>query len=151
MDAPFDDIRAAVGMSRLGRLDQVIERREELAGLYIRRLGGHSDLMLQSPPASVKMGWCHMLVRLSDRFSDQDRDEIIKGMGRHEIATSSVLEVASVTNYPAPVGGGPCPVAERAMIRSICLPFHEDLREDEIDLICQTLELMLARSVFSRE
>lgn len=151
MDAPFDDIRAAVGMSRLGRLDQVIQRREELAGLYIRRLGGHSDLMLQSPPASVKMGWCHMLVRLSDRFSDQDRDEIIKGMGRHEIATSSVLEVASVTNYPAPVGGGPCPVAERAMIRSICLPFHEDLREDEIDLICQTLELMLARSVFSRE
>ena len=151
MDAPFDDLRAAMGLSRLGSLAEAILRREEIAACYIRKLGGNSDLLLQSPPTSVKMGWCHMLVRLSDRFSDQDRDEIIEGMGRHEIDTSSVLELASMTNYPEPVGGGPWPVAERAMMRSICLPFHNDLVESEIDLICQTLELMLTRSTFSRD
>ena len=151
MDAAFDDLRAAMGMSRLGGLDQGIKRREEIAASYIRRLSGNSDLLLQSPPASVKMGWCHMMVRLSDRFSDQDRDEIIGGMRRHDIDSDSALELASMTNYPAEVGGGPWPVSERAMMRSICLPFHNDLVESEIDLICQTLELMLTRSTFSRD
>ncbi|MEE2682199.1 MAG: DegT/DnrJ/EryC1/StrS aminotransferase family protein [Planctomycetota bacterium] len=151
MDAPYDDLRAAMGMTRLGGLDRWIERREEIAGGYIRRLSGNSDLLLQSPPTSVKMGWCHMLVRLSDRFSDQDRDEVIAGMRRHEIDSQSALELASMTNYPAEVGGGPWPVAERAMMRSICLPFHNDLVDSEIDLICQTLELMLTRSTFRRD
>ena len=91
------------------------------------------------------------MVRLSDRFSDQDRDEIIGGMRRHDIDIDSALELASMTNYPAEVGGGPWPVSERAMMRSICLPFHNDLVESEIDLICQTLELMLTRSTFSRD
>ena len=151
MDAPFDDLRAALGLIRLGSLAEATQRREEIAASYIRKLSGNSDLLLQSPPASVKMGWCHMLVRLSDRFSDHDRDEIIAGMGRHDIDTNPALELASRTNYPADVGGGPWPVAERAMMRSISLPFHNDLVESEIDLICQTLELMLARSTFSRD
>lgn len=33
-------------------------------------------------------------------------------------------------------------------MRAICLPFHNDLLESEIDLIAQILELMLTRSTF---
>jgi dTDP-4-amino-4,6-dideoxygalactose transaminase len=34
--------------------------------------------------------------------------------------------------------------------RTIALPFHHALRERDIDLVCQTLELMLKRQSFRR-
>jgi perosamine synthetase len=151
MDAPMDDLRATLGLARLGGVQSTIEGREEIAAAYIRRLGGNSDLILQTIPPAVRMGWCWMLVRLSDRFSVDARDEIIAGLGRHEIGTSPGIQLASDTIAPSPVEGGPWPVAERAAMRSIALPFHTFMTEREIELVCQTLELMMQRTSFRRE
>ena len=45
---------------------------------------------------------------------------------------------------------GDFPVAESVSQRTIALPFFTRLTEREIDLICQTLELMMTRASFSR-
>lgn len=151
MDAPMDDLRATLGLARLGRVQETIDALDEVAVAYIRRLGGNSDLILQTVPPAVRMGWCTMLVRLSDQYSREERDEIIAGLLRHEIGTAAGLQLASETIAPSIADGGPWPVSERAAMRSIALPFHTSISDREIDLVCQTLELMMQRTSFRRE
>jgi perosamine synthetase len=150
MDAPLDDLRASLGMSRLDGIANAIEVRKEIAACYFRRLSGNSDLILQAVPDGVEMSWCRMIVRLSDRFSREERDEIMEGMSRHEIGVNTGIQLASDTIAPATVDGMPCPIAERAADRSIALPLHNTLEDREIDLVCQTLELMMQRTSFRR-
>ena len=150
-DAPLDDVRAALGLVRLGKLDSVIARRAEMAGSYIRALSGHSDLIVQTAPEGVQMGWSRMLVRLSDRFSVEERDEIIEGLARHDIIGDPLIELAQHSIAPTILEGQSWPVAERATDRAISLPFHDQLREREIDLVAQTLELMITRTSFRRD
>ena len=150
-DAPMDDLRAGLGLSRLGNLTNAIDMRAEIASTYIRTLSGNSELILQTPPANANMGWCRMLVRLSDRSSADERDEILEGMKRHEIGCSPLLELAPDSIAPAAVSGAPWAVAERAAARSIALPFHNELTDREIDLVCQTLGLMMQRTSFGRD
>jgi len=149
VDCPLDAFRAALGVQRLDRLDAALEHRRQLADAYLRRLAGHPELIL---PAACDEGtvWPRFCLRLSDRFSHFDRDEIIAGMRRHEIEAARGSPALS-QRFAAPEGGATCPIAERAAGRSILLPFHERLVEREIDLVCQTLALMISRLEFRRE
>ena len=46
---------------------------------------------------------------------------------------------------------GDFPVAESVSQRTIALPFFNRLTDGEIDLVCQTLELMMTRTTFARD
>ena len=45
---------------------------------------------------------------------------------------------------------GASPVAESVSRRTIALPFFTRLTDREVDLVCQTLELMITRITFAR-
>ena len=63
-----------------------------------------------------------------------------------QVYGSRLLDIA-----PTILEGQDWPVAERATDRAISLPFHDQLREREIDLVAQTLELMITRTSFRRD
>lgn len=150
-DATMDDLRASLGLARLGGIESAIEARKEIAASYFRRLGGNSELILQTSPDDVDMSWCRMIVRLSDQFSMDERDEITAGLARHDIGSNSGLQLASDSIAPVEAKGTPWPLAERAAARAIALPMHSTLGDREVDLVCQTLELMMQRTSFRRD
>jgi perosamine synthetase len=45
---------------------------------------------------------------------------------------------------------GDFPVAESVSQRTLALPFYPGLSARDVDLVCQTLELMMSRLVFAR-
>ena len=47
-------------------------------------------------------------------------------------------------------GPGDFPVAESVSHRTVALPFFTGITDREVDLVCQTLELMMSRITFSR-
>jgi len=154
VDSPLDDFRAAVALNRLARLSQALEARRRVADAYVRRLSGLSDLILPAPRGDGGGAWPRFVVRLSDRFSRLERDEILAGMRRHEIlATTGPVATPLLVRHGHRTGhvDGAFPIAERAAGRSIGLPFHEGLSEPEIDLVCQTLDLMIQRTSFRRD
>ena len=154
VDSPLDDFRAAVALNRLARLSQALEARRRVADAYVRRLSGLSDLILPAPRGDGGGAWPRFVVRLSDRFSRLERDEILEGMRRHEIlATTGPVATPLLVRHGHRTGhvDGAFPIAERAAGRSIGLPFHEGLSEPEIDLVCQTLDLMIQRTSFRRD
>jgi perosamine synthetase len=147
----MSEVHAAVGAIQMNRLDEIMERRSEVSQWYIQRLGGVADIMCPTIDKGVEMSWDGFVIRLSDRFSREDRDEVIRGLHRHEIGAAdyfqSVPTLPPILNKCAEVH--PCPVANSISQRMIALPFYTLMTRREVDIVCQTLELMITRSTLS--
>ena len=153
IDGGLDALRASVATEVLKDLDSILDRRAEIANAYVRRLGGIADIFVPTPPSDARPTWPAFPIRLDERFTDEDRDEIIYGLLRHEIGACGGWPFAPALPAVCKPGLNPdqWPVAHRLAGRTIRLPCHARLETSEVDLICQTLELMMSRSVFSRE
>jgi perosamine synthetase len=149
----MSEINAALGLAQMRRLDQLIEARQRVAAAYTRRLRGNTELILPTVEPDTFMSWFVYVVRLSDRFSEDDRDYIIKGLRRHDVGASNYFPPIPLLPYFRHHFGhkpGDFPVAESVAHRTVALPFFTRLTEREVDLVCQTLELMITRVTFSR-
>ncbi len=153
VDGGLDSLRASLAVDMLARMPETIERRIEIADIYVRRLCGNSDLVVPTPPNDARPSWPAFPVRLDERFLEEDRDEIIAAILRHDIGVSGGWPLAPMLSEVRTSGTDPdsWPIAHRLASRTIRLPCHPKLSDRDIDLICQTLELMLTRSVFTRE
>jgi len=147
------ELNAALGVAQMQRLDELLEARQRVAEAYTRRLIGSPDIMIPTVEPDTVMSWFVYVVRLSDRFTVDDRDEIIAGLRRHDVGASSYFPpIPMLPHFRRAFGfkPGDFPVAERVSQRTIALPFFTRLTEREVDLVCQTLELMMTRVTFSR-
>ncbi|MEE2912705.1 MAG: DegT/DnrJ/EryC1/StrS family aminotransferase [Planctomycetota bacterium] len=144
----ISEVHAAVGAIQMSRIDEIMRRRSEVAQWYTQRLGGLAEIMCPTIDQNVDMSGDGYVIRLSDRFTRQDRDELIRGLHRHEIGAADYFQ--SVPSLP-PIQSKcqdvhSCPVAESISHRTIALPFYTLMTRREVDIVCQTLELMIARA-----
>jgi dTDP-4-amino-4,6-dideoxygalactose transaminase len=151
LDARMNPMQAALADVRLRRFDETCERLEQVFHAYLRRLAMHPDLVLPAPCADGTVCWSHFAVRLSERFGRDDRDSILQGLLRHDIAATSVLYVLPLEPaFAHTATNADCRIAQRAADRLIALPFSTSLTERDIDLICQTLQVMVERQTILR-
>ena len=149
----MSEINAALGVAQTRRLCELIEARQNVAAAYTRRLMGNIDIILPTVEPETYMSWFVFVVRLSDRFTADNRDYIIEGLRRHDVGSSNYFPpIPLLPFYRKRFGYGPgdFPVAESVSHRTVALPFFTRLTEREVDLVCQTLELMMTRISFSR-
>ena len=147
----ISEVHAAVGAIQMKRIDEIMERRDKVARCYIQKLGGIAEIMCPTIAPEVEMSWGGFVVRLSDRFTRDDRDEIIRGLHRHEIGAADYYQSIPTLPLFKNIAGvsDTCPVAESISKRVLALPFYTSMTEREVDIVCQTLELMLTRGTFS--
>lgn len=149
----LSEINAALGIGQMHRLDEIIERRQQVAAMYMRRLLGHPDIILPTVDPMVSMSWFVFVVRLSDRFSGLDRDAIMQGLRRHDIGASNYFPPIPLQPFYRRLFGykpGDFPAAESISQRTLALPFFNRITDREVDLVCQTLDLMIQRQTFHR-
>jgi perosamine synthetase len=149
----MSELSAALGVVQLRRLDEHIQARQAIAETYTRILSTNPELMLPTVEPDTFMSWFVYVVRLSDRYMADDRDEIIEGLRRHEIGAGDYFPpIPMLPHYRRLFGykPGDFPMAESVSHRTLALPFFNRLTEREVDLVCQTLELIMNRLTFSR-
>jgi perosamine synthetase len=149
----MSEVNAALGLAQMRRIDQLLEARQRVAAAYTRRLMGNTDLILPTVEPDTFMSWFVYVVRLSDRFTGDDRDFIIKGLRRHDVGASNYFPPIPLLPYFRNRYGhkpGDFPVSESVSHRTVALPFFTRLTDREVDLVCQTLELMMSRVTFAR-
>ena len=120
---------------------------------YISRLGGSPALVVPTVDPDVVMSWFVFVVRLSTNYAGEERDAIIKGMRNHDIGASDYFPCIHLQPFYREQFGfepGMFPIAESVSQRTLALPFHNNLTEREIDLVCQTLDVMVQRQDFRR-
>ncbi len=152
-DARMPEMNAALGLSQLRRLDASMERRRAVADGYVRRLAAEPDIILPSLPDGAVMSWSSFVVRLSDRFTQSDRDAIVDGLHRLDIGAADWWPCAALLPHVRLAVGhqpGDFPVAERIAERTLALPFHERLTETDQDEVVDSLRLLMGRVGGSR-
>lgn len=157
----LSDIHCALGLAQVRRLDELLHARQRVAETYVETLTesglvasqGAADprsgaaLVLQRILPKVHMSWFVFVVRLADRFSEKDRDELLAGLRSRGIGCGNYFAPIHLQAYFREQFGfkpGDFPVCEHIAARTIALPFHHELTRDDVAYICGALRQSLA-------
>ena len=150
----MSEINAALGVAQMQRLDELITARNDTANRYVERLLDVPDLVLPTvDPSCNVMSWFVFVVRLTAGYTREERDRIISGLRMHEIGAGDYFPCIHLQPiYQRALGfeEGSFPIAESVSQRTIALPFFSGLSNKDVDIVAQTLELMISRENLSR-
>jgi len=121
----LSDILCAVGIPQLARLEELLERRRELAAAYDERLRG----IVETPAADDgdEHGWQAYVVQLDRR---DDALAALRADGiEAQIGTYALHRLAAYRDR------GDFPGADAAYERALALPFHSRLADDDLDRV----------------
>lgn len=149
----MSDINAALGVAQMRRLDEIVEKRQAVARMYMQRLMGHKDLVLPTIDEQTRMSWFVFVVRLSPSYTGEDRDRILRGLRGHDIGCGDYFPCIHLQPFYQEQFGfraGMFPIAETVSQRTLALPFYNTITQREVDLVCQTLDVMISRENLRR-
>ncbi|MEZ0090338.1 DegT/DnrJ/EryC1/StrS family aminotransferase [Streptacidiphilus sp. EB129] len=139
------DIQAAVGLVQLGKLDEVVARRRQLAARYTALLREVPGLTPVADPAYGQGNFQSYWV-LPDPDFPVGRDALLAvlaeaGVSARRGIMASHLEPA-YRGHPA----GPLPVTERISRDSLILPLFHTMTEAQQDRVVEVLRVQAARA-----
>lgn len=141
----IDDIRAAIGLGQLEKLGAILEGRAEVAARYSALLESLPGLGLPcGDDADHQRSWFVYVVTLP---FGADREAVIAVLTDRGVQTARYLPCIHLQPYMQERFGyrvGLCPVAEDAASRTLALPFHARLGEDDQAYVADALRTALA-------
>jgi perosamine synthetase len=149
----LSEISAAVGVGQMERFDEIVARRREVATLYMQRLMGASQLVLPTVEPETEQSWFVFVIRLVTGYTDVERDRIVQGLRNHDVGAAPYFPCIHLQPFYRERFGfkpGQFPIAESVSQRTIAIPFYGGLSRREVDLVAQTLEVMISREQLSR-
>ncbi len=136
----IDDIRAAIGIGQLEKLDEILALRRRAAGRYGQLLAEVSGVAtLAADDADHVRSWFVYVVALDPGL---DRERVICALGRAGVATARYLPCIHLQPYMRERYGfreGLCPVAEEASRRTLALPFHTLIEPADQEYVVEAL------------
>ena len=99
-------------------------------------------------PEGASVSWSSFVIRLTTRFTADDRDAVIGVLHRQDVGAANYFPAIPTLPRVRTICGhepGEFPAAESAAARTIALPFFNAMTEDQVDVVCSTLEVALAR------
>jgi len=136
----MDEMSAALGVSQLKKLEVFLQKRERVARMYTEKI---KDLGWIRPPIVkpyVRMSWFVYVVTLERGL---DRDYFIKELEKRRIPARGYFAPIHTQPYIKKYIDGDIPelpVTEDIARRTLALPFHNNLKEEEVDIVVETLK-----------
>lgn len=142
----LDDVRAAIGLGQLEKLEEILARRSVVAARYGELLAGIDGLELPcADDAEHERSWFVYVVALPP---GADREAVIAALEDAGVQTARYLPCIHLQPYVRERLGlaeGLCPVAEALSARTLALPFHARLSEDDQVYVATALRDALGR------
>ncbi|MDK2980456.1 MAG: perosamine synthetase [Chloroflexota bacterium] len=141
----MDEMSAALGLSQMGRIDELIDQRNRVAQYYNQRLAELDGIELPYVgPDTTRMSWFVYVVRTSPEI---DRDRFAASLDAAGIPVRPYFIPIHLQPYLAKQFGyraGDYPVTEDLGRRGLALPFSGVMTEGQVDLVCEKLAECLA-------
>lgn len=139
--AGMNELTAALGLTQLGRIEQILERRKAVEQRYydyVKSFEGIKDPYIG--PDVTEVHWFLYLVHLGTRFTRSSRDAIVNDLATEKIEAAAYCQPQHLQAFYTSLGyrKGDFKVTEKVADRIIALPFHAHLVEDQIGFIVQT-------------
>ena len=140
----IDDIRAALGIGQLEKLDVILELRDAAAARYAEFLAGVEGVEVPlGDDADHVRSWFVYVVTLA---RGTDRERVIAELERQGIATSRYLPSIHLQSYMRERYGfseGLCPVSEDLSQRTLALPFYAQIDAEDQERVVEALRAAL--------
>jgi perosamine synthetase len=143
----LSDINCALGLSQLARLPEFVEARARVARRYVAKLSGMAELVLPPAYPDGTTSWFVFVVRLADRFTQDQRDQLLDSLTRQGIGTNNYFAPIHLQPFYRETFGykpGDFPVTEKVGARTFALPFYNRLTEEDQDLVVECVKSALA-------
>jgi perosamine synthetase len=140
----LDELSSALGVSQMKRLDSLIAARQQVANLYEKYLAAIPSIeRLTILPSTTRMSWFVYVVRLPH---GSDRSAVATRLTESGIPVRPYFLPIHLQPYMVERFGykpGDYPVTEDLGERGLALPFSGVMNEDQVDLVCRTLQACL--------
>jgi perosamine synthetase len=135
----LDELSAALGVSQIARLDTFLAKRERVAAMYAERLEGLEWARTPVVLDGVGMSWFVYVVTLA---SEIDRDAVIASLAADGIPSRAYFSPLHLQPYIRQRFGtepGMLPVTEDIAQRTLALPFHNNVTEEQVEQVVASL------------
>ncbi len=136
----IDEMSAALGTVQMRRLDELLKKRDRVAGWYNERL---SEIpMIETPiidTNTTRMSWFVYAIRFDASI---DRDALVKRLEVRGIPARPYFAPIHLQPYMVDRFGyraGDFPVTEDLGNRSLALPFSGVMTEEQVEYVCVTI------------
>ncbi len=131
------DIQAAIGLVQLGKLDRLVAERRRWAAWYLRELESIDWLALPAVPPGYDHGWQSFVTVLRDAAPATLTSVLARlhkrGIGARP-GTHAVTELGAYRDWR-----GRCPNAAYLHERTLALPLHNRMGEDDFQYVVDEL------------
>jgi perosamine synthetase len=142
----LSDINCALGLSQLQKIENCIQRRAELVGIYEDKLKVVPEVQRPQLNSSYgRISWFCYVIQLREKFGQQRRDRLCEALIKRGIGCG---------RYFAPLHRQPIiarensefnlPVTDYVADRVIALPFYNQMTEVEVDFVVTALAELLS-------
>ena len=143
----LDEMSAALGRIQMNRLEELLAKREMVAGWYNQRLANVPGVQApQLAPETSRASWFVFVVRFS---AEIDRERVARKLDEAGIPARPYFLPVHLQPYMIEKFGfqpGDYPITEDLGQRGLALPFSGVMSEAQVEIVCQELAEVMASS-----
>jgi len=140
----MDEMSAALGLAQLGRIEELLSKRERVAQWYNERLKDIESVQIPYiAPTTTRMSWFVYVIHLDPAI---DRNAVMAALEERGIPSRPYFPPIHLQPFYTQRFGyqrGDFPIAEYAGDTGLALPFSGIMREEQVDYVCDTLKGIL--------
>lgn len=136
----MDEMSAALGVSQLKRIEKFLLKREQVAHWYNERLFGLDWVLPPVVKECVRKSWFVYVITLAEGLK---REIVMKELEKQGVPCRAYFSPIHLQPYIKKYLGSVdwhLPITESVAQRTIALPFHNNLKPDEIDFVVNALQ-----------
>ncbi len=136
----LDEMSAALGLSQMDRLEELLEKRDQVAEWYAKHLARIDEVTPpQLVPNTTRVSWFVYVIRVAPEI---DRDRFARILKEKGVPVRPYFAPIHLQPYVMEMFGtqrGDFPVTEDLGDRSLALPFSSTMTEEEVVTVCQRM------------
>ncbi len=142
----MDELSAALGCSQMDRIEEILDKRAKVAGMYEEKLAEVEEVQVPFIADYInKISWFVYVIRLDGKVN---RNKVIKYLNEEGVQCKPYFTPIHLQPFYQKMFGykeGDFPVTENVTGRTIALPFFNNLKEEQIDYVVEKLKEGIVR------
>jgi dTDP-4-amino-4,6-dideoxygalactose transaminase len=145
------DPMAAIGLGQLARLDEMQQRRDEIAQAYGKAFESVDGIAMQAPPnrPGDRHSWCMFAILVDEKRLGISRDDLIEELRDEKIGTSVHYIPTHLFSAYRDLATGPLPQTDRIWQQLISLPLYPAMTDDDVADVVEAVRTASARGARS--
>jgi len=140
----MDEMSAALGVSQLNRIEELLVRRERVAQMYNERLDEMDGITVPYiAPETTRISWFVYVIRLAPEV---DRNRVVVDLKERGVPSRPYFTPIHLQPFYRERFGyqeGDFPVTEAVGRSALALPFSSVMTEEQVDYVCKALRAIV--------